>query len=52
MLRKIKVDKNDEVYQEGDFAEEIYFIKTGKIILYAEREIFIISFLVVWLSIE
>jgi len=37
MLRKIKVDKNDEVYQEGDFAEEIYFIKTGKIILYAEN---------------
>ncbi|CDW91576.1 cation channel family protein [Stylonychia lemnae] len=37
MLRKIKVDKDDEVYQEGDFAEEIYYIKSGKIRLYAEN---------------
>lgn len=25
------------MYWEGDFAEEIYFIKTGKIRLYAEN---------------
>ena len=37
LLRKIKVDKDDVVYYEGDFAEEIYFIKSGKIRLYAEN---------------
>lgn len=37
LLKKIKVDKEDVVYWEGDFAEEIYFIKSGKIKLYVEN---------------
>jgi CRP-like cAMP-binding protein len=37
LLRKIKVDKDDVVYWEGDFAEEIYFIKQGKIKLYSDN---------------
>jgi len=36
MLRKIKVDKDDIIYWEGDFSEEIYFIKAGKVKLYAK----------------
>lgn len=36
-LRKIKVDKDDIIYWEGDFSEEIYFIKTGKVKLYAKN---------------
>jgi CRP-like cAMP-binding protein len=37
MLRKIKVDKDDVIYWEGDFSEEIYFIKLGKVKLYAKN---------------
>lgn len=37
MLRKIKFDKDDVIYWEGDFSEEIYFIKTGKVKLYAKN---------------
>jgi CRP-like cAMP-binding protein len=33
----MKVDKDDVIYCEGDFAEEIYFIKSGKIKLYAKN---------------
>lgn len=38
-LRKVKVDKDDVVYQEGDFSEEIYFIKIGQVKLYAKNGI-------------
>ena len=34
-LKKIKMEKDDTIYREGDFSEEIYFIKTGKIKLVA-----------------
>jgi hypothetical protein len=34
-LRKIKVDKNEVIYSIGEFSEEIYFIKQGKVKLYA-----------------
>ena len=44
MLRKIKVDKDDVIYCEGDFAEEIYFIKTGKVKLYAKNGFSFISY--------
>jgi CRP-like cAMP-binding protein len=37
MLRKIKVDKDDVIYWEGDFSEEIYFIKQGKVYLYGKN---------------
>ena len=37
MLRKIKVDKDDVIYWEGDFSEEIYFIKSGKVKLYGKN---------------
>ena len=37
LLRKIKVDKYDVSYWEGDFSEEIYFIKSGKVKLYAKN---------------
>lgn len=33
----MKVDKEDVIYWEGDFAEEIYFIKSGKVKLYAKN---------------
>jgi CRP-like cAMP-binding protein len=35
MLRKIKVDKGDVIYVDGEFSEEIYFIKQGKVKLFA-----------------
>ena len=34
-LKKIKMEKDDTIYREGDFSEEIYFIKTGKVKLVA-----------------
>lgn len=34
-LKKIKIDKGDILYFEGDFSEEIYFIKQGKVKLFA-----------------
>lgn len=37
MLRKIKVDKDDIIYMKDDFSEEIYFIKTGKVKIFAEN---------------
>lgn len=37
VLKKIKVDKDDVIYNELDFAEDIYFIKTGKIKLLARN---------------
>jgi CRP-like cAMP-binding protein len=37
MLKRIKVDKDDVIYLEGDFSEEIYFIKVGKVKIYAEN---------------
>ena len=37
MLRKIKVDKDDVIYWEGDFSEEIYFIKQGEVKIYAKN---------------
>lgn len=36
-LRKIKVDKNDVIYSIGEFSEEIYFIKQGKVKIYASN---------------
>ncbi len=36
-LRKIKVDKNEVIYSIGEFSEEIYFIKQGKVKLYAQN---------------
>jgi len=36
-LRKIKVDKDDVIYYDGDFSEEIYFIKAGKVKLYTKN---------------
>lgn len=31
LLRKIKIDHNDVIFWEGDNAEEIYFIRSGKV---------------------
>jgi CRP-like cAMP-binding protein len=36
-LRKLKIDKGDVLYFEGDFSEEIYFIKQGKVKLFASN---------------
>jgi CRP-like cAMP-binding protein len=36
-LRKIKVDKNEVIYSIGEFSEEIYFIKQGKVKIYASN---------------
>jgi hypothetical protein len=44
MLRKIKVDKDDVIYWEGDFSEEIYFIKAGKVKLFANNGFSFISY--------
>mgnify|MGYP000683143663 CR=1 FL=1 len=37
MLKRIKVDKDDVIYLEGYFSEEIYYIKVGKVKIYAEN---------------
>lgn len=34
VLKKIKVDKDDIIYGEGDLSEEIYFIRRGLIKIY------------------
>jgi len=37
LLRKIRVDKYDVIYMDGDFSEEIYFVKQGSVRLYAKN---------------
>jgi CRP-like cAMP-binding protein len=39
-LRKIKVDKHEVIYSIGEFSEEIYFIKQGKVKISAPNGIF------------
>lgn len=36
-FRKIKVDKNEVIYTIGEFSEEIYFIKQGKVKIFASN---------------
>jgi len=36
-LRKIKVIKDDVIYREHDFSEDIYFIKAGRVKLYSKN---------------
>jgi len=33
-MKKIKFDKDDVIYGDGDLSEEIYFIKKGKVKIY------------------
>lgn len=33
----MKVDSDDVIYQEEDLAEEIYYIKVGKVRIYAHN---------------
>lgn len=35
MLKKIKVDKGDVLYMDGEFSEEMYFIKQGKVKIFS-----------------
>lgn len=37
LFRKIKVDKNEVIYTIGEFSEEIYLIKQGKVKLFAQN---------------
>jgi CRP-like cAMP-binding protein len=36
-FRKIKFDKNEVIYTIGEFSEEIYFIKQGKVKIFASN---------------
>lgn len=37
-LKKIKVDRGDVLYYDGEYAEEIFFIKQGKVKLFATND--------------
>lgn len=37
LLKKIMIDKGDVLYMDGEFSEEIYFIKQGKVKIFAKN---------------